>query len=131
LNGLKDENQADYETRNTESEAVQTRRFRLGKIRRLRLCVFGESQEKESNGYHFVGNSVVEGFSNGLGFSWWSESEKLYWDGEFESNLKQLNGKKKLKRSKTPPQILATAQSTSSLSTKNVVWRVDNGLINA
>jgi hypothetical protein len=103
LNGLKDDNQADYETQNAKSEAVQTQRFRLGRIRRLRLCVFGEFQENESNGYHFVGNSVVEGFSNGLGFSWWSESEKLYWGGEFESNSKQLNGKNFLKRSKNPP----------------------------
>jgi hypothetical protein len=100
---------------------VQTRRFQLGRIRRLRLCVFSESQEKESNGYHFVGNSVVEGFNNGLGFSWWSESEKLYWDGEFESNSKQLNGKKKLKRSKNP---LTPGHSPINLFTKHQECRL-------
>lgn len=57
------------------------------------------SKKRKSNGYHSVGNRGVEGFSNASGYSWWSESEESHWDGEFESNSKQLNGKRTLKRS--------------------------------
>ncbi|KAE8037988.1 hypothetical protein FH972_010536 [Carpinus fangiana] len=56
-------------------------------------------KKRKPNGYRSVGNSGVECFSYGSGYSWWSESEESCWDGDLESNSKQLNEKRTLKRS--------------------------------
>ncbi|XP_062155071.1 histone-lysine N-methyltransferase ATX3 [Alnus glutinosa] len=83
-------------------------------------------KKRKPNGYHSAGNSGVEGFSNGSGYSWW--------DGEFESNSKQLNGKRTLKRSTErfrPPLLKSSRGRIQMLPTRLYdsvveIWRTEN-----
>jgi hypothetical protein len=83
-------------------------------------------KKRKPNGYHSAGNSGVEGFSNGSGYSWW--------DGEFESNSKQLNGKRTLKRNTErfrPPLLKSSRGRIQMLPTRLYdsvveIWRTEN-----
>ncbi|KAB1219623.1 Histone-lysine N-methyltransferase ATX4 [Morella rubra] len=55
-------------------------------------------KKRKPNGYHSVGNGEVEDFSNGSINSWLSESEGSFMGEEFDSNSKQLNGKRALRQ---------------------------------
>jgi hypothetical protein len=95
-------------------------------------------KKRKPNEYRSVGNSGVEGFSNGSGYSWWSESEESCWDGELESNSKQLNEKRTLKRSseRFRPALLKSSRGRIQMLPSRLydsvveIWKTENSKFN-